>query len=265
MVRRKKNHSKRSGRPPSRRRGRPHYGPLHPWRICPIGEHWVRTHDVRCEPGPQHPYGTYIRHGHCHTNPSHRDHLYRPEMENMAKEFFPPLTGSPAPNNLEFNHGNDFDYVIRGWTKYWNEILQPKLPLDPDLVKALVASESGFNANADTKKKGAGRARGLMQVTDGTRETLRGTDGDLDDHLITLTANDAYNPNLNIAAGVRWLFEKQRLASRQLERDATWMEAAFAYKGILRKLLTKEEKIRFPELRARLRGYYETLKQSEGT
>ncbi len=255
---------KKASQPEPLKSERQQYGPLHPWRVCPIGQHWVRTHDVHCEPGPQHPEGTYVRHGHCHTNPSHKDHLYQQETEQIAKDFFPTLAGPPALNNLKFvKHGNEFDQLIRGWTKYWNEIFQPEEPLDPNLVKALIATESGFNANADNGSKGDARARGLMQVTDGTRKALRDKSGRLD-HLITLTDKDAYNPNLNIAAGIRWLFEKRRLASHKLKREADWMEAILEYKGMRRKPRTTQEKINFPRIRAKLKEYYESLKKTVG-
>ena len=113
-------------------------------------------------------------------------------MENMASEFFPTLEGPPTADDLGFKKlGNKFDSLIRGWTKYWNEVFQPKDPLDPDLVKTLIATESSFNVNTDTKKKGAGRARGLIQITDGTRNILKDKSGELDDYLLTLTDKDA--------------------------------------------------------------------------
>jgi len=263
MAKRKRGRSKKTRQPAAHKRPRQQYGPLHPWRICPIGQHWVRTHDVHCEPGPQHSEGTtYVRHGHCHSNPSHKDQFYPQEMENIAKEFFPGLTGPPAANDLEFDDGNKFDDLIRGWTKYWNEILDPKVPLDPDLVKALIATESGFNPTADTHMKGSLRARGLMQVTDGTRKTLRDKNGELADHLLILTDKEIYDPNLNIAAGIRWLFQKQKLASHKLKRDADWMEAVLEYKGMQRKPRAKQEKIDFPRVKADLREYYNTLKKA---
>ena len=47
-------------------------------------------------------------------------------------------------NSLE---ENDYDQLITGWVKYWNEVLKTKIPLDPNFVKALMASESSFNSN----------------------------------------------------------------------------------------------------------------------
>ncbi len=40
---------------------------VHPWRMCPYGEHWVKTH----------PEGSVTtRHEHCARNPSGKDQLY---------------------------------------------------------------------------------------------------------------------------------------------------------------------------------------------
>ena len=58
------------------------------------------------------------------------------------------LSGSPALATgllAEFDDANKYDVLIRGWVRYWNEIFQPKNPLDPNLVKALMATESSFN------------------------------------------------------------------------------------------------------------------------
>src|SRR5262245_45803137 len=147
MANRNKVQSQKSSRPRTHRRSRPLYGPLHPWRLCPLGQHWVVEHDVHRKPTPRRPEGaTFPRSSHCQRNPSHLDRLYPLEMHNMAEKFFSALVGPPALDDFEFKaRGNAFDALIRGWTRYWNEIFQPSEPLDPNLVKALVATESGFN------------------------------------------------------------------------------------------------------------------------
>ena len=81
-----------------------------------------------------------------------------------------------------------------------------------------------------------GTARGLIQVTEQTRKILADQKGELKNFLITLSKKEFYDPNLNIAAGIRWLFHKQYLASYRLKRDATWMEGIAEYKGILNQL-----------------------------
>ncbi|PWU17073.1 MAG: hypothetical protein C5B49_09570 [Bdellovibrio sp.] len=49
----------------------------------------------------------------------------------------------------------------------------------------------------------------------------------------------------NICAGVRWLFEKRRLASIHLKKSASWIETIWEYKGVKRAKTKKEvEKIK---------------------
>ena len=76
---------------------------------------------------------------------------------------------------------------------------------------------------------------------------------------MTLSDKEIYDPNLNIAAGIRWLFQKRKLASARLKREADWMEAAFAYKGVLGRDRTKEQKRNNPGIRSKLRHFYEIL------
>lgn len=146
----------------------------HPWRLCPVGEHWVRTHPLTVPPSAKNPDGDMTtRHGHCAGNPS-------------------------------------------------------------DLIKALVASESGFKLKPkDQKTKSAGMAHGFIQLTDQAIEALNDPKGELVDHLVKLTKEEASDPNISLAAGIRWLFRKKDLASYRLERPATWMEAIAEYKGYL--------------------------------
>jgi hypothetical protein len=55
--------------------------------------------------------------------------------------------------------------------------------------------------------------------------------GELHDHFVTATRAELNEPNTNICAGIRWLFQKQKLASAKLGRNATWDEAIFEFKG----------------------------------
>ena len=43
---------------------------LHPWRMCPIGQHWVSDHPLKVPISEKNPAGMTIRDGHCHGNPS---------------------------------------------------------------------------------------------------------------------------------------------------------------------------------------------------
>ncbi len=196
---------------------------MHPWRPCPLGEHWRRPHPRK---------GTKGVRGHCVKNPSHKDQIYSDELSYIADKFFNKLTGPPSSKTLTYPQGNKFDEHIRGWCKYWNDVFEPKERLDPDLVKALIATESGFRATIKIKDgKGQGHATGLMQVTDATQKILCDEKGELKDHLVNVDQKDLKDPCLNIAAGVRWLFRKKEIASSRLGREATWNETIVFYKG----------------------------------
>lgn len=118
---------------------------------------------------------------------------------------------------------------IGGWTKYWNEVLNPKVPLDPYLVKALIASESDFNPEAIPPGGGPNSARGLMQVTNDSRRYLADEVEELRDFLVVINKKDITDPNLNIAAGVRWLFRKKQIVESK-NKNATWRDVVVAYK-----------------------------------
>ncbi len=145
--------------------------------------------------------------------------------------------------NLGFKkNGAAFDDFIAGWTQYWNEVLQPKVPLDPNTVKALIASESGFNPKILAEKKNQNSARGLMQITNEARKTLGNERGSIKDHYVTATREDSNTPNLNICAGIRWLFQKQKLASSYLGRDSTWGETTTNFQRSSRKKRSSKRK-----------------------
>ncbi|MBC7466241.1 MAG: transglycosylase SLT domain-containing protein [Bdellovibrio sp.] len=209
---------------------------IHPWRLCVPGRHWVREHTLHITPSKKNPGGsTTIRHAHCADNPSGKDQLYPDEIQEIARQNFSKVIAKPCPQDLGFKgKGTQYDDFIAGWTKYWNDALSPTKPLSPDIVKALIASESGFNPEMLVIKKNSNSARGLLQILNSTRKTLGNEKGELQDHFLTVTKKDLDDPNMNICAGIRWLFQKQKLASSYLGRDASWEEAVMNYKGKLK-------------------------------
>lgn len=209
----------------------------HPWRQCPIGEHWVTAHPMKVPSSTKNPQGTTNREGHCALNPKRNtraiaDYIEPDEIYFIEEKYVNSLVGIPSADNLGFENGNKYDYLIRGWTKYWNEVLGPEVSLDPNLVKALIASESGFNANPEPQNAGtAGEARGLIQLTDQAVKALSKPNNEIKDHYVKLSREDTLNPRICIPAGIRWLFHKKRLASGKLGREATWEEAIAEYKA----------------------------------
>ena len=230
---------------------------IHPWRLCPAGEHWVVTHSMKTRPSKKNPTGTVTsRHAHCAHNPSGKDQLYPEEILEIAKAHFEKVKGKPCPIILKFGkNGNAFDDFIAGWVQYWNEVLQPKEPMDPNLFKALIASESGFGPKSLANKKNGNSARGLTQITNDTRKILGDEKGELKDHFVTVTRDELNDPNVNICAGVRWLFQKKLLLSNKLGRPASWEEAVEEYKGIAVDL--KKGQKRAKEIMSIFEGYLE--------
>jgi hypothetical protein len=200
----------------------------HPWRVCPLG-HYYRKEHPRTNPSGS---VSNVR-GHCSTNPSGRDQLYYDELIEMSQsEAFNSIKRKPTPNPFDFGtKGNSYDQFIAGWVQYWNDVLKPEQKLDPDLVKALIASESSFREKLRVKASARNYANGLMQVTDQTLDILRDEDGELTDQYITITKKEILDPDANICAGIRWLFQKKKLASGKLGRDASWEETVGEYKS----------------------------------
>lgn len=214
---------------------------VHPWRSCPMGEHWVTDHSLWVPPSEKRPGYHTTRDGHCATNPKHgksriiKDYLTAEEMQMIADKYFAELSGPPASGKLlEYVGADNFDQFIRGWTKYWNDIFKPDESLDPNLVKALIATESTFRLNPPSQNaRIAGVAHGLIKLTDQAIKALGDPKGELFNHLVKISTEDASDPNLSIGAGIRWLFRKRDLASHRLKRQATWREAVAEYKSFL--------------------------------
>lgn len=214
----------------------------HPWRLCPPGEHWVSAHPLHVSVSEKNPSGLTTRDGHCRINRSRKDQIYSEEIHKIAQKNFGRLKKLPTPDKLNRPNGNDYDRIIAGWTKYWNETLNPKVPLDSNLVKALIRTESDFKEKDKALASKGNWARGLMQVTDETLEILKNENGELKDFLINIDQHEAFDPNLNIAAGVRWLFHKKYLLESRLKRPVSWEEAAMEYKAYTRDLEKGDKK-----------------------
>ena len=108
----------------------------------------------------------------------------------------------------------------------------PKIPLDPDLVKALIASESAdFNPDPPRPRPDKLKARGLLQVTDSSRIMLDGGVAELSDHFVHVGLKEMTDPVLNIAAGTRWLFRKKQIADSEGNKKG-WIGAVMKYKEL---------------------------------
>ncbi len=199
----------------------------HPWRLCPNGFHWVREHKRETKNG-----SIGVVSSHCAKNPSSKDHLYSDEIKKMMELNSNKIKLLPCPDNLGLKQWRkNYDLYTAFWSKYWNDVFKFKEPIDANLIKALIATESDFNPKAKVKASTRNFARGLMQVTDQSQRILKNSKGELKDHFISVTREGLFNPSINICAGIRWFVQKKKLLSSKLKREATWYEAVAEYKS----------------------------------
>lgn len=201
----------------------------HSWRRCPIGQHFVKEHTIHIQPSKKHPNGIVKVHEYCAYNPSHKEELSYDEIQYITQTYFSTLSGRPTAGRLikEYPTSDDFDGFIRGWTKYWNDIFNLDEPLDANLIKALLGSESSFKIDPPGNKN----AHGLMQILHHTFLIVQDPKGELRDYLVRVPWNKLLDPTSNICIGIRWLFQKKKLASVRLKRTASWDEAVIEYKS----------------------------------
>lgn len=227
----------------------------HSWRRCSMGKHFVIEHATHIPPSKEHPSGmsTTVRE-YCADNISHKDELSFDEIQYISKKYFSTLSGLPTAGTLTkvFSHADDYDFEIRGWTQYWNDIFKLNDPLDPDLVKALIGTESSF----DTNPKGTSKAHGLMQLLAKTFDILRDARGELKNYLVCIPCDKYLDVSANICSGVRWIFQKKKLADSRLQRASTWEEVIIEYKGYWDDIKDGID----PDPMQKLRKYYGILK-----
>ncbi len=218
---------------------------VHPWRICPYGQHWVTRH-------PRYPVTRQIQDvdGHCRKNPSAKDSLKGDEIILISKySAFQETTLLPRPysGQEKILNPDQHDVLISGWCKYWNDVLKPDILIDVNFVKALMESESRFNTKAlAPNKKSIGPARGLIQITEQTWRILKDRKGEIKDHYVDIKKEELFDPSINICAAIRWLFRKSEILQKRLSRSPSWVETIAEYKGLgpdLKKNGTKSTKI----------------------
>lgn len=230
---------------------------------CPLGQHWVRAHSLTVPPSKKNPDGVTTRSAHCARNPASSKVSFTPkDIKKIASSDKFQSKKKPCALQSKIDESNEFDDLIAGWTQYWNEIFKPDEPLDPNLVKALVKSESTFKPLRLADPDNPASARGLTQVTDDTRVILGNRKGELKDYYFDLTREDLNDPGTNICAGIRWLFYKRERASAKLGRTASWTEGVAEYKSLTKKLRAKTKSIRnrAQELMDRFKRYYKRYK-----
>lgn len=157
----------------------------------------------------------------------------------------------PEKEKLNLPNEDIYDDLIAVWIDYFNKKLNLKIPLDPNMIKALIASESTFQPEVENKK-----ATGLMQITTDTLKILQDLSGESKDFVFKdIRRKDLNDPNVAMALGVRWLAYKKQYAEKILKRAVTSDEVIQVYKGIL-----NDKSKNAKEIMKKYREFYEKIK-----
>lgn len=192
----------------------------------------VREHPRRVPPSRKNPQGSVAivdRHPRRITGPS----LTAEELKAIAAGYNREGLSYPTPDPLKAEDGNAYDELIAIWTDYFNRQLvkPPEAPLDPDVIKALIGSESDFKSDPPGNRK----AIGIGQITRETLKALIDPDGEAKELVFKgIRQKDLKDPSICIPLATRWLFRKRAVARSKLGRPPTNEELILEYKGLLK-------------------------------
>ncbi len=135
----------------------------------------------------------------------------------------------PTAGKLKkYKNADKYDDLIAIWTDYFNKKVGAEALLDPDVVKALIASESSFREDPPNPI-----AIGITQITKETLKILQDPKGEAKDFLFNkIRQKDLKNPIIAIPRAIRWLFLKKAtvlnvaLASAVIVIIGVWMMKA---------------------------------------
>ncbi|MDZ4678328.1 MAG: transglycosylase SLT domain-containing protein [Oligoflexia bacterium] len=161
------------------------------------------------------------------------------EIESIFNKYDRKALIYPTPNKLnEYKNADMHDEQIAVWTDYFNKKFNINPPLDPNVVKALIASESGFHKDPPNNPV----AIGIAQITKPTLKILQDPKGETKDFIFTkIRQKDLKDPNIAIPMGIRWLFRKRQTAESKLKRTPNAEEIILEYKGLLKSTTTYKD------------------------
>jgi len=191
----------------------------------------VRTHPRHVAISRKNPTGITIVDWHLRRVPGST--LTASELKEIAKLYHRAGLIYPGSHDLKCRDGNKYNELTAIWVDYFNKkypVSPPLMPLDPDVVKALIGSESDFKTDPSNPK-----AIGIAQITRDTLKYLQDPEGEAKDFLFKdIRQQDLKDPDIAIPLATRWLFRKRETAASKLGREPTDEELILEYKGLLK-------------------------------
>jgi len=190
----------------------------------------VHSHQLHVPISKKNPSGLTIRDQHIRRLPG--TYLDAAGIKLIFKNYDRNNIQWPTKGKLKLSKNSDkYDELIAVWTDYFNKKYSTEKQMDPDVIKALIASESSFVEDPTPRKI----AIGITQITKSTLKIIQDPNGESKDFIFSkITQKDLRDPNIAIPLGVRWLIYKKTLARYKLKREPTAEEIILEYKGLLK-------------------------------
>jgi len=190
----------------------------------------VREHPMQVPVSEKNPTGVTIRDQHLRRLPG--TYLTREDIDGVFKGHNRKGISYPTAGKIsEHKAADDYDELIAVWTDYFNTKLNTDPPFDPDVFKALLASESGFRLHTPENKI----AFGIAQITKQTWTILQDPKGEAKEFIFNeIRQKDLKDPTIAVPMGIRWLMYKSKRAAAKLGRQPTHEEIILEYKGLLK-------------------------------
>lgn len=188
----------------------------------------VRTHPRHVKSSSKNPDGITIVGKHLRRVPG--TFLDEKEIYKIANGYSLKGIKKPSKDNLESADDNLYDNQIALWTNYFNKLFNIAPALDPNMIKALIGSESNFKVDARTPQ-----AIGIAQVTKQTLKIVQDPNGEVKDFIFNnISQKDLENPDIAIPIAIRWLSHKKSMVEKKLGRPSTHEDIILEYKGLLK-------------------------------
>lgn len=210
-------------------------------KICPTGTIFVKSH-YKTINGKK-----YFWEAHCRKSKNIRKSIYNgDEIREIYNQYKGARYKLPKSYNFKSGRkGNQYNDLIGFWVSYWENIFKIKSNISVDFVKVLMMTESTFGKKAiAVTHNRPGNAIGLLQITDYTLGLIQENSKELRNHQFKINREDLFDPVVNIAVAVRWIYRKRQIARYYLKKEPTPLQLAEEYKGIRNDKSVKAKKQR---------------------